>query len=76
MGEICVMGECVPADDFACQGDQAPLINVNPLAVSFGEVALGNTVEEVVTIENLGFCLLTLQGVGLTDDSNDAARAF
>ena len=76
MGEICVMGECVPSDDFACQGDQAPLINVTPLAVSFGEVALGNTVEEIVTIENLGFCLLTLQGVGLADDGDDASRAF
>jgi hypothetical protein len=76
MGEICVMGECVPADDFACQGDQAPLINVTPLAVSFGEVALGNELEEIVTIENLGFCLLTLQGVGLADDGQDSSRAF
>ena len=72
LGEICVLGECVPSDDFACQGDQSPLINVSPLAVSFGEVALGNEIEETVTIENLGFCLLTLQGVGLADDADDA----
>ena len=71
LGEICVLGECVPAEDFACEGDQSPLINVAPLAISFGEVALGNETEEIVTIENLGFCLLTLHGVGLNDEADD-----
>lgn len=67
--ELCVFGECIPADDFACQTDQRPLININPLNVEFGEVALGNVSEHVVTIENVGDCLLTLEGVGLESNA-------
>lgn len=67
--ELCVFGECIPADDFACQTDQRPLININPLNVEFGEVALGNVSEQVVTIENVGDCLLTLEGVGLESNA-------
>jgi hypothetical protein len=64
--ELCVFGECVPADQFACTGDQAPLAGISPLDVQFGEVALGNTGEAVITIENKGDCLLTVQEIFLS----------
>lgn len=69
-GELCVFDKCEPADDFACQPGQAPLIQITPLDVAFGEVALGNSGEEVVSIENRGDCLLTVQGVGLGDNQS------
>jgi hypothetical protein len=69
--ELCVFGECVPADEFACTGDQAPLIGVSPLSLTFEEVALGDTVEQTVTLTNMGDCLLTVQGVGLADTTDD-----
>lgn len=63
--ELCVFGECELADTFACRPGEQPLISITPLDVEFGEVALGNTGEAIVTIENQGQCLLTLSGVGL-----------
>ena len=68
--ELCVFGECVPADEFACSGDERPLAQINPLEVEFGEVALGNTAETTVTIENVGDCLLTLEGIGLASNTD------
>ncbi len=68
--ELCVFDECVPADQFACTGDQAPLLSLSPLDIEFGEVALGNTGEATVTIENLGDCLLTVQGVTLESNAD------
>lgn len=65
-GEICVFGACEDADNYACRPGQRPLINIQPLSVEFGEVSLGSTAESVITIENQGDCLLTLQGVGLS----------
>jgi len=64
--ELCVYGECVPSDAFACTGDQAPLAGVSPLTIDFGEVALGNTGEATITIENKGDCLLTVQEIFLS----------
>lgn len=69
-GELCVFDKCEPADDFACAPGQAPLIQVSPLDVAFGEVALGNSGTETVSIENRGDCLLTVQGVGLGDNQS------
>lgn len=69
--ELCVFGECVPSDEFACNPGERPLMGVTPLNVDFGEVALGNTGEETVTISNTGDCILTLSGVGL-DSSGDS----
>jgi hypothetical protein len=66
--ELCVFGECQPADDFACTAAERPLIQLSTLSVPFGEVALGNTGEETVTIVNQGDCLLTLSGVGLASN--------
>jgi hypothetical protein len=70
-GELCVFGVCEPADDFACQTDQAPLMQLSTLDVEFGEVALGNTGETTLTIENRGDCLLTISGVGLASDGDN-----
>ncbi|MFZ9888087.1 MAG: choice-of-anchor D domain-containing protein [Myxococcota bacterium] len=63
--ELCVFGQCEPADDFACTPEQRPLLMVSPLQVDFAEVALGNTAEATVTLENRGDCLLTIYGVSL-----------
>lgn len=68
--ELCVFGQCEPADDFACQPGQRPLVQITPLEVAFGEVSLGNTGEQTVTIENKGDCLLTISGVGLGDNQS------
>lgn len=68
--ELCVFGVCEPADDFACRPGEQPLISITPLDVEFGEVALGNTGEMVVTIENQGQCLLTLHGIGLVSNAD------
>ena len=70
--ELCVFGECVPADEFACTEGQAPLIGVDPLDIDFGEVAIGNTQETTVTIENRGDCLMTISGVSLASDADPA----
>lgn len=69
--EICVFQVCEPVDQFACQPDQAPLLSIQPgLAIDFGQVPLGGVGEEVVTVENVGDCLLTLSSAGL-DDQGD-----
>lgn len=69
-GELCVFDRCEPADDFACQPGQAPLIQVAPLELAFGEVALGNSSTKTVKLENRGDCLLTVQAVGLGDNQS------
>jgi hypothetical protein len=68
--ELCVFGECVPSDEFACNPGERPLLQVTPLDIEFGEVALDNTAEETVTLSNLGDCLLTLSGVGLESNGD------
>ena len=64
-GEICVFGACESADDFACTPTQQPLLTVTSTALDFGEVALGNSLTQTITIGNDGDCLLTLAGVGI-----------
>lgn len=64
--ELCVFGACEPADEFACQPDQAPLLSRSPSGtIEFGEVNIGTAAEQVITITNLGDCLLTLSAAGL-----------
>lgn len=64
--ELCVFGACEPADEFACQPDQAPLLSRSPSgSIEFGEVNVGTTATQTVTITNLGDCLLTLSAAGL-----------
>jgi hypothetical protein len=69
-GEICVLGECVPGDEFACTGDQQPLISVTPSSVEFGEVTLGGSASETLTITNVGDCMLSVSGVGFADNTD------
>lgn len=69
-GEICVFGACESADDFACTPTQQPLITVSATNLDFGEVAMGNTGTQVLTIGNEGDCLLTLSGVGLESNGD------
>ncbi|HEY4221440.1 MAG TPA: choice-of-anchor D domain-containing protein, partial [Myxococcota bacterium] len=64
--ELCVFDSCQPEGSFACQPDQAPIINVGPsLSLDYGDVALGQSVDQIVTVKNTGDCLLTLSGVDL-----------
>ena len=64
--ELCVFGACEPADEFACQPDQAPQLSRAPAGtIEFGNVNIGATAEQIITIENTGDCLLTLSDAGL-----------
>ena len=64
--ELCVFGACEPADEFACQPDQAPQLSRAPAGIiEFGQVNIGATAEQIITIENTGDCLLTLSDAGL-----------
>ena len=62
--ETCVFGQCIDNNDFACTTEQRPLLNISTLAVEFGEVSLGSEREEVITLQNVGDCLLTIQDIG------------
>lgn len=75
--ELCLFNECTPDTSFECTADIHPIIDVNPTTlVDFGAVAMGSTETRTVTITNLGSCLLTLQGIGLsTTSSRDFACA-
>lgn len=68
--EICVFGECENADDFACQTDQRPIMTVSTTAVAFEQVALGQTQDQVVTVGNVGDCLLTLQVISFSQNTS------
>lgn len=64
--ELCVFGACEPADLFACQPDQRPQLSLSPgTSVEFGEVNIGASAEQVITLENTGDCLLTISDAGL-----------
>ena len=69
-GHICVFNECVPVAEYDCRGDQTPLVEVSPLQVDFGEVALGDTDTTVLLVRNVGQCNLTVSAIGLSDSSN------
>lgn len=68
--EICVFGECENADDFACQTDQRPIMTVSSTTVTFEQVALGQTQDQVVTVGNVGDCLLTLQVISFSQNTS------
>ncbi len=69
--EICVFESCEPTSTFECQPDQAPILSIAPsLSIDFGQVNLGQTLDETVTVQNVGDCLLTLSSSGLSDTSN------
>lgn len=70
--EICVIGQCEKADDFACQTDQRPILSISQTSLTYEQVALGQSEDQQVTIENIGDCLLTLQIISFSQNtSND-----
>ncbi len=69
-GEICVFGACENADDFACQTDQRPVMTATPTSLTFEQVALGQSAQQVVTVGNIGDCLLTLQVISFSQNTN------
>ena len=69
-GEICVFGNCENADEFACQTDQRPVLTVSPTSLSFEQVAIGDSQEQVVEVGNIGDCLLTLQVISFSSNTN------
>jgi len=75
-GEICISfgegsGTCELADDFACQTDQRPIFSITQTALNFAQVALGTDQTQTLTIENEGDCLLTLQIISFSENTND-----
>jgi len=74
--EVCIYGQCVPATEFACSGDEAPLLGLAPLNVSFGEVALGNSGQQTVTLENKGDCLLNINDVYIDPNGDTGFRCI
>lgn len=68
-GEICVFGACAPIGNFACETTQAPLAHIDPIDVDFGEVVIGESAGQMVTIANAGECNLTIYGASLADTS-------
>ncbi|MCP4503884.1 MAG: choice-of-anchor D domain-containing protein [Deltaproteobacteria bacterium] len=67
--ETCVFGQCIDNNDFACTTEQRPLLNISTLSIEFGEVSLGTEREEIITLENVGDCLLTIQDIGFLSDA-------
>ncbi len=59
--------------DLTGTGVPAPeaLIEVTPGAIGFGDVEIGGTVEEDLTIENTGDAVLSITEIALTGDSNE-----
>ncbi|MDP2339888.1 MAG: choice-of-anchor D domain-containing protein [Deltaproteobacteria bacterium] len=72
--EICIsfggVGACEPADDFACQTDQRPILSISQTSITFDQVSLGTSSTQIVTIENVGDCLLTLQVISFSENTN------
>ena len=69
-GEICVFGECEKADDFACQTDQRPVLTASPTSLSFEQIPIGERGEQIVEVGNIGDCLLTLQVISFSSNTN------
>lgn len=69
-GYICVLGECLPIEDFDCLGNDSARILVEPSSVDFGEVALGNSGAAVVNVTNDSECNLTISDVDMADGTN------
>ncbi len=72
--EICIsfggVGACEPADDFACQTDQRPILSISQTSVAFDQVSLGTSSSQVITISNEGDCLLTLQVISFSENTS------
>jgi hypothetical protein len=68
--EICVLGACEPADDFACAPGQAPIISLSTTSVEFPPTPVGETVEEIITVTNIGTCLLTIANASFASGSD------
>ena len=78
--EICIsfggIGACEPADNFACQTDQRPILDMkindaSATSMTFDQVSLGTSASQVVTIRNIGDCLLTLQVISFSENTSD-----
>ena len=69
-GYICVFGECIPIEEYNCKGDQLPLVQLEPTAVEFGNVVLGETGTQVINVKNVGPCNLRVQSAGLSDSGS------
>lgn len=73
--EICISfgegsGSCEPRDDFACQTDQRPILSISSTSVTFDQVPIGTTGDQIVTIGNEGDCLLTLQVISFSENTS------
>ena len=73
--EICVIlgnvGNCEPRADFECTGDTRPLLSISTTSVTFAQASLGGSESQVVTVTNLGQCLLNIAAIGLAENSSD-----
>ncbi len=69
-GFICVLGECIPVEDFNCLGDNAARLVLDQTSIEFGEVALGNSAEATITLTNDSECNLTIDDVDTADGTN------
>ena len=68
-GFICVQSECVPIDEFDCTGDTLPRILVEPSVVDFGNVIVGESATQTVTVINDSECNLNLDAAGFSSDT-------
>jgi hypothetical protein len=72
--EICIVlgnvGNCEPRADFECAGDTRPLLSISTRELTFEQVSLGDSADLVVTVENLGSCLLNIAAIGLAENSS------
>jgi hypothetical protein len=72
--EICVvlggLGSCEPRSDFECTGSNRPILSISTTSVTFAEVALGGAESQIVTVTNVGQCLLSIAAIGLAENSS------
>ena len=69
-GFICVQAECVPIDEFDCTGDTQPhVFLVEPSVVDFGNVIVGESAVQTVTVVNDSECNLNLDAAGFSSDT-------
>jgi hypothetical protein len=71
---IQVCASCEPAKVMLKGTGIAALLDVSPLRVDFGHVALGSTAEERILVRNLGTELMTYGGVRLLNDGGGVYR--
>jgi hypothetical protein len=72
--EICVLlgniGSCEPRAEFECTGDTRPILSISTTSLTFDQVSLGGSGSQVVTVTNLGQCLLNIAAIGLAENSS------